>query len=54
MDTDDKSEAELIASYLSRKYDIRDILLETNPPTAVIMSLMPWQNSKRQLSRQNR
>ena len=29
MDTDDKSEAELIASYLSRKYDIRDILLET-------------------------
>ncbi len=29
MDIDDKSEAELIASYLSRKYDIRDILLET-------------------------
>lgn len=29
MDTDDKSEAELIASYLFRKYDIHDILLET-------------------------
>jgi uncharacterized SAM-binding protein YcdF (DUF218 family) len=29
METNDKAEAEMIANYLSRKYDIHDILLET-------------------------
>ena len=29
MDTYDKSEAEMIANYLSRKYDIPDIIMET-------------------------